>query len=229
MAYVEFYNQGEDITADQLTFAGVITGSHTSTATISQGTYAVFYDGEGTNLPNCVDCSCTEQTSPSTGSNYWCDDASYFGCGSSSGESYESISSGCSVYSSGQTVSLWDVTITDDDSSVDIETVTFDDSNSFYIDLGASAGYSFETFDIGYYNGFGTSWTISCNTEGTPGQGPIDSTSCGGCSSSAVCQAGGDTGATCSSSACSCDGENYYNYDDIICLPLPQPSNCTGL
>ena len=177
--YIELYNQGHDISdMSQIELNGIGSGSLSATS-LSQGSIAVIYNSANSigqsSIPNCANCTCSERLSTVNIANIkWCDDAKaiYMACcvGAECINNYafEVYTSECvfTLQSMNDfTVSLeWTNPITL--SSVLIESVTFNASKQWPI---VATNYALELRNNGYNNQFGSSWVMSCDTAGTPG------------------------------------------------------------
>eukprot|EP01083_Nonionella_stella_P259109 885011_1 len=218
--YLEIYNYGHDIDdMSQLHLTHIASGTLNTVASPSwtQGSVAVIYNRDNVSIPNCVHCSCTESILTASSTIKWCADVIYIGCCDAcdcqwnDGLSMTAFSIGL-VWINPHSLIRY------------TESITFDIGEQWPV---VGAHYALELKYRGYNNQFGSSWTMSCAIEGTPGDTYLSTPCVFDCAvdGTDLCDLNnGMATAQCNSASCNCLDGYYAHYH--TCLPLPVPSNC---
>eukprot|EP01084_Bolivina_argentea_P272637 464259_1 len=249
--YIELYNYGHTI-ADMsvISLGGIGTGALDSTS-LPQGSYGIIYNTDANDMsqseiPNCSNCACTEDTGTvgDPSGIKWCENAIYYGCCDSGNSgcinpySFENIVSDCS-FNTGLSMTSFTVEIIYTDAvhgAITIQSIEFNSGKQWPI---VGTNYALELKNKGYNNQFGSSWAMSCDTDGTPGDDYLSTPCSFTCSATQniwdMCDLNGghlydadapEKGCTSPQYQCDCITGYYPHYH--TCLPLPAPSNCTA-
>jgi hypothetical protein len=208
--FIELYNNGDfyDFVSNPMILKGYVKGTINSGTGIAKGKYLVIYDNSNSDM-QCSGCTCTGLSSGR------CSQAVYIGCGSGG--------SSCS-FNTSMSNSFWYQKVTDTIDSQTWINVKHDSSSTSTTLASVYQGFTFEVLNVLGDVSTGRNWQRSCTKWGTPGDKPLSS--CSATCAVEICQASGDSSASCSSNKCTCTASNHYYSAGLQCNYLPPPTNC---
>jgi hypothetical protein len=228
-AFVELLNMGPNITlgSTTLTLSSLFSGSVIpASGAWNQGTYLVVYDNSANDIPQCSVCSCERDGTVPT----ICKHSTYVACGGTASAPF--IDGGSCSFSAPAAANTWDVSAVWDGATVASVTKAIDDA--YFTNV--TAQYSWNLKRHLYSEEFASSWQMSCNDTGTPGDRHFKITD-SQCSAlqceDAKCRENGDFFAVCftgNTYQCDCTKSLNYYSNGHVCVKLPPPpSTCSGL